>query len=40
MTNYQQRHMEMEGAHDHATSHHEMSSSGIGDVKLESLLTL
>ena len=47
MTNYQQRHMEMEGAHDHTTSHHdhpvskhEMSSAGIGDVKLESLLTL
>ncbi len=47
MTNYQQHHMEMEGAHDHTTSHHdhpvgkhEMSSAGIGDVKLESLLTL
>ena len=47
MTNYQQLHMEMEGAHDHTTSHHdhpigthEMSSAGIGDVKLEALLTL
>lgn len=47
MTNYQQRYMEMEGTHDHATGHHdhpvgkhEMSSVGIGDVKLESLLTL
>ena len=47
MTNYQQRHMEMEGAHQHATGHHdhpvgihEMSSTGIGDVKLESLLKL
>ena len=47
MTSYQQRHMEMEGAHLHATGHHdhpvgmhEMSSAGIGDVKLDSLLTL
>lgn len=47
MTSYQQRHMEMEGAHQHATGHHdhpvgihEMSSAGIGDVKLDSLLTL
>lgn len=47
MTNYQQRSMEMEGAHLHATGHHdhpvgmhEMSSAGIGDVKLDSLLTL
>lgn len=47
MTSYQQRHMEMEGAHIHATGHHdhpigmhEMSSAGIGDVKLDSLLTL
>ena len=47
MTSYQQRHMEMEGAHQHATGHHdhpvgthEMSSTGIGDVKLDSLLTL
>ncbi len=47
MTNYQQRYMEMEGANDQATVHradpvgkHEMSSSGIGDIKLESLLTL
>jgi hypothetical protein len=38
MMNYQQRHMEMEGAHQHATGHHdhpvgthEMSSAGIGD---------
>ncbi len=45
--NYQQRYMEMEGSHDHATGHHahpvgthEMTSSGLGDVKLESLLTL
>ena len=47
MTNYQQRYMEMEGAHKHTTGQHsqpvgkyEMSSSGIGDVKLESLLKL
>ena len=47
MTNYQQRYMEMEGANDQATVHradpvgkHKMSSSGIGDIKLESLLTL
>ena len=47
MMGYQQRNMEMEGAHDHKEGHHEhiigtheMSSSGIGDVKLESLLTL
>ena len=47
MTSYQQRHMEMEGAHQHSTEHHdhpvgthEMSSTGIGDVKLDSLLTL
>ena len=47
MTSYQQRHMEMEGAHTHATEHHnhpvgkhEMSSTGIGDVKLDVLLTL
>ena len=47
MTSYQQRYMEMEGAHLHATGHHdhpvgmhEMSSAGIGDVKLDSLLTL
>ena len=47
MTSYQQRHMEMEGAHQHATGHHdhpvgmhEMSSAGIGDVKLDSLLSL
>ena len=45
--NYQQRHMEMEGAHQQASGHHdhpvgmhEMSSAGIGDVKLDSLLTL
>ena len=38
MTSYQQRHMEMEGAHQHATGHHdhpvgmhEMSSAGIGE---------
>ena len=46
MTSYQQRHMEMEGSHQHTTGHHdypvgihEMSSAGIGDVKLDSLLT-
>jgi hypothetical protein len=47
MASYQQRSMEMEGAHLHATGHHnrpvgthKMSSAGIGDVKLDSLLTL
>ncbi len=47
MTSYQQRYMKMEGTHQHATGHHdypvgihEMSSAGIGDVKLDSLLTL
>lgn len=47
MTNYQQRRMEMEGRHDNTMYHHEhlmgkheMSSSGIGDVKLETLLKL
>ena len=47
MANYQQRYMEMEGSHDHTKGHyahpvgtHEMTSSGLGDVKLESLLTL
>lgn len=47
MTGYQQRNMEMEGAHDHKEGHHEhpvgmheMSSAGIGDIKLESLLML
>ena len=47
MTSYQQRYMEMEGAHQHATGHHdhpvgmhEMSSAGISDVKLDSILTL
>lgn len=47
MTGYQQRNMEMEGAHHHKGGHHDhpvgthaMSSSGIGDVTLESLLTL
>ncbi len=47
MTSYQQRSMEMEGSHLHTTGHHdhpvgthEMSSAGIGDVKLDSLLTL
>ena len=46
MTSYQQRQMEMEGAHQHGHgSHahpvglHEMSSTGIGDAKLEGLLT-
>ena len=47
MVGYQQRNMEMEGAHDHKEGHHEhpigtheMSSAGIGDIKLESLLTV
>ncbi len=47
MTNYQQRRMEMEGTHQQAAGHHnhsvgthEMSSAGIGDVKLDLLLTL
>lgn len=47
MTGYQQRSMEMEGGHhhkegdhEHPVGMHEMSSAGIGDVKLESLLTL
>ena len=47
MTSYQQRYMKMEGTHQRATGHHdypvgihEMSSAGIGDVKLDSLLTL
>lgn len=47
MTSYQQRHMEMEGSHQHGTGHHdhpvgmhEMSSAGISDVKLDSILTL
>lgn len=47
MMNYQQRYMEMEGSHQHKTGHHdhplgihEMSSAGIGDVKLDSLLAL
>ena len=42
MNSYQQHYMEMEGAHQHTTGHHdhpvgmhEMSSSGIGDVKIE-----
>ncbi|MYB92408.1 transporter [Candidatus Poribacteria bacterium] len=47
MTNYRLLRMEMEGAHlhkegdhGHPVGHHEMSSSGIGDAKLEALLTL
>lgn len=47
MVGYQQRNMEMEGTHDHKEGHHEhpigtheMSSAGIGDIKLESLLTV
>ena len=47
MTGYLQRNMEMEGARrhkegysDHVVATHQMSSAGIGDVKLESLLTL
>ncbi len=47
MTSYRQLSMEMEEAHQHATEHHdhpvgthEMSSAGIGDVQLDSLLTI
>ena len=47
MTNYQFLRMEMEGAHQHAhgshahsVGQHEMLSAGIGDAKLETLLTL
>ena len=47
MTSYQQHYMEMqsahhhkEGHHEHPTGSHEMSSAGIGDSKLEALLTL
>lgn len=47
MANYQFLRMEMEGAHLHKeghqgplVGHHEMSSSGVGDAKLEGLLTL
>ncbi|RKU15563.1 hypothetical protein C6503_13735 [Candidatus Poribacteria bacterium] len=47
MANYQFLRMEMEGAHlhkeghhGHLVGHHEMSSSGVGDAKLEGLLTL
>lgn len=47
MASYQKRQMEMEGAHqhthgshEHPVGHHEMSSTGIGDVKLEGLVTL
>ena len=47
MTNYRLLRMEMEGAHlhkegdhGHPVGHHEMLSSGIGDAKLETLLTL
>ena len=46
MANYQLLRMEMEGAHlhkeehhGHPVGHHEMSSSGVGDAKLEGLLT-
>ncbi|RKU08149.1 hypothetical protein C6503_23495 [Candidatus Poribacteria bacterium] len=46
MANYQILRMEMEGAHHHMGGHHghpvgphEMSSSGVGDAKLEALLT-
>ena len=47
MANYQHNVMQMEGAHQHIhgehkhpIGHHEMSSTGIGDVKLYILLTL
>ena len=47
MTSYQQRCMEMEGSHLHAAGHHnppisihEMSSAGVGDVRVASLLPL
>ncbi len=47
MANYQHNAMQMEGAHQHAHGGHEhpvvpheMSSAGIGDVKLEGVLTL
>ncbi len=47
MANYQFLRMEMEGAHlhkegdhGHPVGHHEMSSSGVGDAKLEGLLKL
>lgn len=47
MANYRFFQMEMEGAHSHKegdhrhpVGHHEMSSSGFGDAKLEVLLTL
>ncbi|MDE0011448.1 MAG: transporter [Candidatus Poribacteria bacterium] len=47
MMNYRLLRMEMEGAHlhkegdhGHPVGHHEMSSSGFGDAKLEALLTL
>ena len=47
MTSYQQRYMEMEGAPIHAAGHpnhpisiHKMSSTGVGDVLLVSLLPL
>ncbi|MCY3740447.1 MAG: transporter [Candidatus Poribacteria bacterium] len=47
MINYQQRNMEMEsiqqhthGEHREPVGHHEMSSVGIGDTKLEALITL
>ena len=47
MANYQRLRMEMEGAHlhkeghhEHPVGHHKMSSSGVGDAKLEGLLTL
>ena len=47
MTSYQQRQMEMEGSrqhiegsHEYPVGHHKMPSIGIGDVKLEGLVTL
>ena len=47
MTSYQHRNMTMEGTHHHTEEHHEhavgtheMSSAGIGDMKLEFLFTV
>ena len=47
MTSCQQRHMEMEGAHQHSTGHHahpvgkhEMSSSGISGVQLDVIYSI
>ena len=47
MTNYLQKHMDMTGAHHstggahgHAAMPHEMSSAGLGDTKVEAILSL